>query len=682
MRLIFFLLICFFCSSLFAETTNSLQKNIEESRLELISPQAQIKKGEAFLAGIRIKIPQDWYSYWSFAGDFGQAPAIQWKQIENVKIHPLSFPTPKRKSFLINEQQSYSFIYEKELLIPFKIFVEENYTGEHLPLSLDLQWFVCKDVCLSKNNSLDLDLKIGRFFKANPKSKKIFDFWEQSFPKKLNLKSHFKTKDNKLIISLSFKEEIKCLDLFPKKKEDFSTSSPILLNQSSHSCSFQLEKSKSNLPKISGLFVYSKQGEKHSSLFQSYQHKGIGILWFVLMAFLGGLLLNIMPCVLPIIFLKFYNTLELKYLSSKRILFLNLSYALGVIVSFLFLAFIIFISKQTGESLGWGFHLQSPVFLTFLSLLFTFMAFYLLNFISFSAPKVSLFFKDEKLFSHFMTGVLSTTAASPCTVPFMASAVGFAFSRSYMEIFVIFFFLGLGLSFPYLMLSFFPKALKYVPSPGRWTENVKKILSIPLFLTVFWLLRILYLQVDLNFFLLSLTFFPLLLAWIFFQKTIKNSILKQCLILVLICFVLLLFVLQKTLYKPAFEKNKPLKQNKPATTQDLNWMAFDENKILSDKQAGKNVFVAVGAEWCLTCKLNERIFKKQEFKQLVKKHQIQLYYGDWTSKTYKITEFLENYAQQGVPFYIFFKGEEKVFIFSSLLFKDLFLKDLGNLSNP
>ena len=681
MRLIFFLSLFFLSSSLSAREIKSPEKNIEESHLELISPQTQIKKGESFLAGIRITLPEDWYSYWSFAGDFGQAPSIQWKQIENVKIQPLPFPTPKRKPLFINKKQSYSFIYEKELLIPFKIFVGESYTEDHLPLSLDLQWFVCKEVCLAKNSSLDLDLKIGESFKARPKSKKIFDFWEPFFPKKITLKSYFKSKDKKLVINFSFEEELKCLDLFPERKEDFSTFAPVLLSQNSHSCSFQVEKSQSNLPKISGLLVYSKQGKKHSSLFQSLQYKGLGILWFVFMAFLGGLLLNIMPCVLPIIFLKFYNTLELKHLSPKKILTLNLSYALGVIISFLFLAFVIFISKQTGESLGWGFHLQSPVFLTFLALLFTFMSFYLLNFISLPAPKVSLFFKEEKLFSHFMTGVLSTTAASPCTVPFMASAVGFAFSRSYIEIFTIFFFLGLGLSSPYLILSFFPTALKYVPSPGRWTETIKKLLSLPLFLTVLWLLRILYLQVGLKFFLLSLSVFPFLLIWIFIQKTIKNSFIKKGSTFVFICSVILIFVTQKTLHSPSLEKNQSFKQNKKRLTQDLNWMNFDENKILFDKQAGKNIFVAVGAEWCLTCKLNERIFKKQEFKSLVKKHQIQLYYGDWTSKTLEITEFLESYAQQGVPFYIFFKGEEKVFIFSNLLFKDLFLQDLENLSN-
>ena len=698
-RLIWFFSFFFLCFPLFALESNLLrenrdesqfeqpagktkkdqksvfQNNTEEFELELISSQTQVKKGSAFLVGIRIKLPEDWHSYWSFAGDFGQAPQIQWRPIENVKIKSLPFPAPERKSFSINGKQSYSFIYETELLIPFEVFIEKNYEKDHLPLFADLKWFVCKELCFSKEASFQLDLKLDKFFETNPEVKRIFDFWEPLFPKELNLKSHFEVKGKKQIIYFSFEEEIECLDLFPEKNVDFSTAPPVLLNQSLYSCVFQVEKSSSSLPKISGLIVYSQQGEKRSALFQSYRHKGLGIFWFILMAFLGGLLLNIMPCVLPIIFLKFYNTLELKHLPQRKILFLNLSYALGVIASFLFLAFIIFISKQTGESLGWGFHLQSPIFVTFLALLFTLMAFYFLNVISFSMPKVSLFFKDEKLLSHFATGVLSTTAASPCTVPFMVSAVGFAFSRSYIEIFVIFFFLGLGLSSPYIALSFFPKVLKYIPSPGRWTEILKQLFSIPLFLTALWLIQILYLQVDLKAFWISLMAFPLLFLWIVLQKVIKKSSIKTVLTLVFVCLLIFLFIGQKSLNRSS-EKTHLSKPIQKTAFLDSNWFTFDEQRLLLDKQRGKNIFMAFGAEWCLTCKLNERVFKKQEFKELVRKNQIQLYYGDWTNQTPEITQFLESYAQQGVPFYIFFKGEEKLFIFPSLLFPETFLQDL------
>ena len=654
-----------------------------ELKAEIISSHSQVQKSKTFLLGLRIKIPSGWHSYWSFAGDFGQAPKITFQPIKNVQIKALPFPTPQRKSFFIDTKTAYSFIYETELLILYEVFIEEDYSSDQIDFFADLECFICKDICLSQSAKLKLSLKLAPSFKMNAQEIKFFDFWLDLLPrdsKDFNLTSHFEVKDNKKIIHFSFEEEMKCQDLFPKTKLDFLTTKPILIHQSSNSCSFQAGRSQSNIQKISGLLLYSQNGEQASVSFQSDQHKGLSLLWFILMAFLGGLILNVMPCVLPIIFLKFYHTLELKNLPKRRILSLNLSYSFGVIVSFLFLALFIFISKQTGESLGWGFHLQSPVFITFLALLFTLIAFYLLDLVSFSAPKISLLFKDDKLLSHFMTGILSTTAASPCTVPFMAGAVAFAFSRTYIEIFIIFFFLGFGLSFPYFILSFFPGVLKYIPTPGSWTEMVKKLFSIPLFLTSLWLIHILYLQVNLKFFFLSLMVFPVVLLWLVLQRlSIKPSI-KKAITLICTGFIFSLFIFQKHFQDTVRQTSSFKKVIKPVMW-DLNWKSFNKNQILFDKQNGKNVFVAFGAEWCLTCKFNERIFQKDKFKRLVRQNQIQLYYGDWTNKTDEITTFLKSYDGQGVPFYIFFEGEERLFVFSTLLFEESFLKKLKQLSD-
>lgn len=662
------------------KTIPSLQKNTNSSSVTLISPHYLVQKNESFLIGIRIKIPKSWHSYWSYAGDFGLAPKIKWESINNVLIEPLLLPTPQRKSFSIGETNFYSFIYETELLIPFKVLIQENYNKNDVNFFFDLEWALCKDICFSKKTKIQLNLKIASTSKINPSTKKVFDMWEPLFPKKLHLKSQFKNQDTTQIIQFSFKETgIKCLDVFPSGSADFSSAPPTLLNQGSQACAFQVKKSQSNLTKISGLLLYSKNGKQDSSLFQSTKQDGLGIFWFILMAFLGGLILNFMPCVLPIIFLKFYNTLELKDLPSTKILFLNLSYTAGIISSFLILAFVIFITKQTGENLGWGFHLQSPIFITFLSLLFTLMAFYLLNVISFSAPRVSLLFKDTKMVSHFLTGVMSTTAASPCTAPFMVSAMGFAFSHSYLEIFIIFFFLGLGLSFPYLVLSVFPQTFKYIPKPGPKTNILKRLLSIPLFLTTIWLLSVLYLQVNFKVFVLTLIAFPFLLLWIILQKIIQKSSLKITINFIFIILAIFFFIGQKKLYSSS-QKQVLLPTHSKFTSRDLTWMTFYEEKLLSDRQEGKNIFLAFGAKWCLTCKFNERIFNSDEFVSLVKKNQIQLYYGDWTSPKPEITQFMESYNQQGVPFYIFFKGEEKLFLFPTLLFKDTFLQELKTLS--
>ncbi|MCZ0931964.1 MAG: thioredoxin family protein [Oligoflexia bacterium] len=654
------------------------QKEKDIFHIALVSPYKEVKKNSSFLAGLRIQLAPEWHSYWSFAGDFGQAPQIHFSKVKHIQIKPLPFPRPQRKSFLINKKNSDSFIYENELLIPFEVFIEEDYKGENLNLSVDLEWAVCKDICLSKKNKLQLQLKLSKTFKEDSENQKIFQFWKKLFPlpaKNLNLKSYFQEKGDKQIIEFSFKTPILCLDLFPKTALDFSTKKAKLLNQTEHSCSFEVKRSNSNLNTISGLLIYSLRSETHSSLFQSHKNKALGLLWFILMAFLGGLLLNVMPCVLPIIFLKFYNNLNLAHQPKKTIFLLNASYSAGVISSFLVLAGAIFIFKQLGESAGWGFHLQSPLFVSGLALLFTLMAFYFLDILSFSSPKLPSLFKDQKASSHFLTGVLSTTAASPCTVPFMASAVGFAFSRSYLEIFSIFFFLGFGLSFPYLALSLFPQVLKYIPSPGQWANLLKKLLSIPLFLTSLWLIYILYFQLSLKAFLLTLMMFPLLLYWIFFQKHIPKKSIKKGADIIIIVLIALILALQNSLKTADIEIKKLETSNLSSQ-----WQIFNNNKVLLDKKAGKNIFVALGAEWCLTCKFNERVFETEEFKNLVKENNIALYYGDWTNKTDTITYFLESYSRQGVPFYIFFKGEEELFIFPTLLLKESFLEKLTELS--
>ena len=668
-----------FNDSLNTKAQNSPQTEQGLFQLDLISPYQEVKKNSPFLAGIRIQFAPEWHSYWSFAGDFGQAPKIQFQKTDHVQISPFPFPRPKRKSFLINEKQSYSFIYENELLIPFELFIEEAYKRESLNLSFNLEWALCKDICLSKKNKLQLKLKVSKTFKEDLENQKIFQLWKKHFPipaKNLNLKSAFQEKGNKQIIEFSFKTPILCLDILPKTVLDFSTEKARLLSQTKSSCSFEIKKASANLTIVSGLLIYSLKSKTQSSLFQSYKGKSLGLLWFILMAFLGGLLLNVMPCVLPIIFLKFYNNLELIKQPRKKILLLNASYSAGVISSFLILAVIIFISKQLGESAGWGFHLQSPLFVICLSLLFALMAFYFLGILSFSSPKLPSLFKEQKIGSHFLTGVLSTISASPCTVPFMASAVGFAFSRSYLEIFSIFFFLGLGLSFPYLALSLFPQVLKYVPSPGHWTQTLKKLLSIPLFLTSLWLIYILYFQLNSQTFFLTLTLFPVLFFWLFFQKKLSKKSVQKGMNIAFIVFIALILVSQK-LSNISNEANKRLKTSDFLNSQ---WQMFDDNKVTFDKKAGKNIFIALGAEWCLTCKFNERVFESKEFKSLVQKNNIILYYGDWTNKTDTITNLLESHSRQGVPFYIFFKGEEELFIFPSLLLKTNFLEKLSKIS--
>lgn len=650
----------------------------EVSQVLLISPFQTVTPGQTISIGLLFRLQPGWHTYWSYAGETGKPLSVHFS-FPNLPpsefsspslISPLPWPTPHRHKYQINANKAiYSFIYEKEVLIPFQLEIPDNLKKDKITIKAEVKWLACKDVCLSLQKQTTLSLPLQYSSVTSKKAERLFQKWKQQSPDKTIFKSWFQTKNSKKIITFESKEKGTCVDIYPLQKEDFSPAPPKTL-AGHKNCAFEVTSGSSDLPKISGLLLHKgKDGKIKSSLFTSTEKAPFHLLWFLALAFIGGLILNIMPCVLPVIFLKLYNTLELKGKTNRSLIYLNLSYIAGVVSSFLLLALLISISKTAGESIGWGFHLQSPVFVTLLSLLFLLMGFYLLNLLDLPLPKVALNFKGEKMFSHFLTGVLSTTAASPCTVPFMASAVGFAFSRSYLEIFVIFLFLGLGLSFPYLLLSFFPGFLKRLPGPGKWMERLKAFLAFPLFGTALWLLWLLFFQLNQKIFLITLSLLTVTALLLLIRKFFNKSPVVRVLL-----FTAALIALSTLI---AFQKigNTPPLHAKSSYAA-LNAQIFSPDKIKQDRTKGENIFIAFGAEWCLTCKLNERLFDNQKIIDFFKNHSIKFYYGDWTNNNPLITHFLERYGYKGVPFYIFFKGSEKTVILPSFLTSKSLLKKL------
>ena len=621
--------------------------------------------------GFLFHLKPGWHTYWSYEGEVGKPLKVRWQLPEGSTLSPLPWPIPSRFENLIGENKKvYSFIYKEEVLIPFQLKIPGTYGKDNITLQAHLEWLLCKDVCLSQEKHLSLNLKVQDSPLISKETQKLFQKWKDQSPGKQVIESHFQRRDSRNMIH--FENQEVCVDIYPHQPEDFSPTPPLKIKKQ-RGCTFEALPGSSRLPKISGLLLYKdSEGKTQGANFISREQAPFSLLWFALMAFIGGLILNIMPCVLPVIFLKLYNTMELRGKAVKSLLWPNLSYTAGVISSFLLLALFIFISKSAGESIGWGFHLQSPVFVTLLSLLFLLMGFYLLGWLSFPLPKAVLDFKGDKTFSHFLTGILSTTAASPCTVPFMASAVGFAFSRSYVEIFVIFFFLGLGLSFPYLLLSFFPGFLNRLPGPGKWMERFKAFFALPLFGTTLWLLYLLFFQLNQKTFLITVILLPVsVFCLLLTQRRIFKKTSLQ--------FLLLTAFLTGLGTVIVFQKKRapgPLVQKKAPYPASLNVKPFSPDKILEEKERGENIFIAFGAEWCLTCKLNERIFRKKPILDFFKTHSIEFYYGDWTNKNPLITKFLEKYGYKGVPFYIFFKGSKRIVIFPSLLTSKSFLKKL------
>ncbi len=323
-------------------------------------------------------------------------------------------------------------------------------------------------------------------------------------------------------------------------------------------------------------------------------------LWLILlMAFTGGLILNLMPCIFPVLSLKAIAVV--KSAKHKRKLRSDaLLYTAGVLASFGAIAFILVSLRENGEKVGWGFQMQSPVFVAVLLGIFIAILLMFLDIIKvsnpFSDPMVRLSVKARKL-SSFLTGAFSVLIATPCTAPFMGIAVGYTLTRPVSSCYPVFFMLGLGYAFPFLLLGFFPKILAGIlPKPGKWMITLKRIFAIPVFLTCIWLGWILYGQLS---------------------------------------------------GRPAPDE------------QGLLWHPYDAGKINEAMEKEQKIFIDFTAKWCLTCLANEKnALDTEEFAQIVKEKNIILFKADWTKHDPLITQALENYNRSSIPLYVYHDGSD------------------------
>ncbi|CBW27317.1 putative thiol:disulfide interchange protein [Halobacteriovorax marinus SJ] len=386
------------------------------------------------------------------------------------------------------------------------------------------------------------------------------------------------------------------------------------------------------------------------------------IFFYLLLAFVGGLILNFMPCVLPVISIKLFGLIQHRSESKSRILKHNLSYTLGILTTFVMLTVAIIALKSAGEQVGWGFQLQSPVFvLAMIVVLFVF-ALNLFGLFEFRTPggsKLGGLETNESFFGDFSSGVLATILSTPCSAPFLGTALTFAFTSSNFTILAIFLFVGLGLAFPFLITGFFPATISFLPKPGMWMENLKKFLGLTLLLTIIWLIDVFSsltdhmagVMIKLNTALL-LCFFAFYLA----KKITKSKL------WIAVFHILYIALFANILMTPKSDiSNKSqsaLLQEKNA--KGLQWEKWSEDKMKQYAGEGKKVFIDFTAKWCFTCKVNERlVIETSAFKKLVDEKNVQLLLADWTKRDEVIGSWLKKNGYVGVPAYFVInsKGE-------------------------
>jgi thiol:disulfide interchange protein DsbD len=372
------------------------------------------------------------------------------------------------------------------------------------------------------------------------------------------------------------------------------------------------------------------------------------------LAFAGGVILNLMPCVFPVVSLKILGFVQSAGDDPRRVRGHGLTFASGVLVAFWGLAALLLALRAAGEEIGWGFQLQSPGFVAAMAFLLFGLGLSLAGLVEIGTPLTRIGGSGSSgLRSSFMNGVLATVVATPCTAPFMGAALGFAMTQSAGTSMLIFTALGAGMAAPYVALSAWPALLRFLPRPGAWMVRFRQLTAFPLFATVAWL------------------------AWVFGHQTGIDGVLRLLLGLTLLALGLWIWGQWVTL--SAAERTKwtartvaagfvvaglvlaatsaPTASAAPSSNaaEGIAWEVYSEARVAEHRAAGRPVFIDFTAAWCLTCKVNERIaFSSDEVHQLVKERNIAMLKADWTSRDPEISRALAGFGRSGVPLYVLY----------------------------
>ena len=501
-RYLFFVFTCFFFTN--AISLESAWNMGEESQVRIISPLTHNNNQKEIFLGLEYHLQDGWKTYWQSPGDGGFPQEINWNRSKNIKSLEIQWPVPQK--FEILGLQSIG--YQNNIIFPLKIDLINP--QESTEVILDINYLVCKDICIPGNAVLDLIIPAGE----GSLTKHSFNL-EKSLStlplKSLDLSFIKKTEtnifldDKKIYFKLSSiaKKIFKNPKIFLHTKYGLPVTNPkieLSANFKKLDIAFIFDKNLISDPIVQAEFVIVDQNQSlvvreaitiENNKFISNNNT----LLILLFAFIGGFILNGMPCVLPILSIKILSMLQhLDNKSSIRRSFFVTS--LGIVTSFIMLAISFMLLRYLGVSVGWGMQFQQPVFLMIIALILSFFAFNLLGYFELPIPN----FMNNQFVSglhtnyylrDFFNGFFATVMATPCSAPFVGTAIAVAFTQSFTMMLLVFLFMSLGMASPYLVVSLFPNLLNFFPKPGKWMIYLKYILGIFLLVTLIWIGNIL-----------------------------------------------------------------------------------------------------------------------------------------------------------------------------------------------
>ena len=689
----------------------------EHVEAELVAERTALVPGQVTTVALRLRMQEGWHTYWQNPGDSGLPTTLAWTLPAGVTAGPLQWPAPHALPAgpLVN------YGYEGEVLLLTDLTVAANApVGEALPLSAKAEWLVCKETCIPEEAKLDLALPVAERSDPYPQWGKAIGATREALPAKVP-GWVFAAKGDGPRVTLTLTGPAGAalptgVHFFPFQEGRLEPSGKQAFAREPNG-TFALTLPVANqltpgFTQVAGVLTAADgfstagapvkamvvdvplagavvAGPKPVAAAASVLNlapppaaDGLSLAMAMAFAFLGGIVLNLMPCVFPVLSLKALSLAAPGHGNREKLRLEGLAFTAGVVATFVGLAGILLAFRAAGEQFGWGFQLQSPGMVTGLALLFFVLALNLSGAFEFTAlvpSSAGNWSAKNRYLNAALSGVLAVVIASPCTAPFMGAALGFALAQSAAVTLVVFAALGAGMALPFFLLSWFPGWRRTLPKPGPWMERLKQFLAFPLYATVAWLVWVLGAQVDndavvrLLVTLVAVAF--ALWAWRTYRLGAARGFSLVALAGLVAAAVVAWPLFSGTAAGAAGDTRAAAAKGADA------WQPFTPT-LVSELTAGNTpVFVDFTAAWCVTCQVNKRlVLNDGAVKDAFAKGGVALVRADWTRRDPQISQALAALGRQGVPVYVLYRPGKEPLLLPEVLQKQTVLDAIASVA--
>jgi thiol:disulfide interchange protein DsbD len=644
----------------------------------LVGESRNVVPGRQLHLALRQQIAPGWHTYWSNPGESGLPTTIDWSLPQGFEAGPILWPTPER--FTAGPVVGYG--YKDEVLLPIMIEVPEALRlGSNVTLSAHASWLACSDICIPEDAELSISVPVGTVIEPEVNWARAFAATHAQFPRSNPFPTTVGSSTDELILRVATGDATRLQDVifFPALANVIDDGAPqsIVADSKGLVVTLRRDKTKSRPTMLEGVLAFhdlaAQAGGAAGAISISAPigaaapdaYAGLGLMAALLLALVGGIVLNLMPCVLPVLSIKVFALVQHSQSTPREMRLQGIAYAAGVLASFAMIASALIGLRAAGAEIGWGFQLQSPIFVTLMIYLLFAVGLNLSGVFSIGSRLSGVggdLALQEGYAGSFLTGTLATLVATPCTAPFMAAAIGYAVTQPWYVSLAVLEAIAFGLALPYLLVAFSPRARRLLPRPGIWMLRLKQILAFPVYGTAVWLMFVLSQQAGASGTTATLAGLVLIAfaAWLYDAVYSSEGQWRSwgvglSALAVAGAFALLYLI----------DDGGPSQASPGAAKAGLDWQPFSQSRFDALRVEGRPVFIDFTAAWCITCKVNERIaLADPAVVQAFVDGGVAALRADWTRRDARITRLLEANGRAGVPLYLFYPkpaatGEQK-----------------------